>query len=62
MQDMKTTWMPTVQYGETFFLCRIEAFGVSGEGISRAKDKALRYALEDLAQKVVEGPPAEIPT
>jgi hypothetical protein len=59
---MKTIWQPVVNYGETFYLCRVEAFGVHGEGTSRRKDKALSYALEALAVKVIEGPPAEIPS
>lgn len=61
MGDMRTTWTPTIWYGETFFVCRVEAYGVSGEGTSRRKDTALKHALEALATKVVEGPPAEIP-
>lgn len=61
MGDMRTTWTPTLWFGTTFFVCRVEAYGVSGEGVSRRKSAALRYALEELAAKVVEGPPAEIP-
>lgn len=58
---MRTIWQPIVFFGDTYFQCRVEAYGVACEGTSRRKDTALRYALEELAKKVVEGPPAEIP-
>lgn len=58
---MRTSWQPIVFYGDTYFQCRVEAYGVFGEATSKRKDTALSYALEDLAKKVVDGPPAEIP-
>lgn len=49
---MNVTWHPLVQYGETFYLCSIEAFGHVAQGTSRSKPKALAFALEELSRIV----------
>ncbi len=52
MSDFRITWIPTQQYGETFYLCRVEALNVMAEAHSRSKRKALVFALEELARLV----------
>lgn len=45
-------WTPVPLGEETFFECKVEAFGYSGVSTSRKKARALADALRDIAQQL----------
>jgi hypothetical protein len=53
--DMKSVlWVPIGANGAEYWQCCVDGFGKQASAISRNKGKALGYALEDLAQQVLE--------
>lgn len=49
---MSVVWMPLSFYGETFYQCTVTWDALVAQATSRSKDRALMFALEELARLV----------
>jgi hypothetical protein len=47
-------WVPIQNYGETLYQCSVEGFGYKATATSRVKQRALAFALEDMARQMIE--------
>jgi len=49
---VSVVWMPLSFYGETFYQCTVTWDALVAQATSRSKDRALMFALEELARLV----------